>query len=97
MFGSAPVPAVLLCLAGRAAAADPPHAIDLCALLCALCTLSRPQMGGLSLTHRRGRRTVYALRPYNLTGLANKDSGDAAGDIFFCPRHSPPLPDTQLS
>ena len=31
-------------------------------------------MGGLSLTHRRGRRTVYALRPYNLTGLANKDS-----------------------
>eukprot|EP01046_Picozoa_sp_COSAG06_P041078 COSAG06_NODE_5053_length_3759_cov_2.454645_3_plen_290_part_00 len=27
--------------------------------------------------------TVYALRPYNLTGLENKDSGDAAGDIFF--------------
>ena len=27
--------------------------------------------------------TVYGLRPLNLTGLVNKNTGDPAGDLFF--------------
>ena len=28
-------------------------------------------------------RTVYAIRPKHLIGIENRDSADAAGDIFF--------------
>ena len=31
----------------------------------------------------RENRTVYRVTPYNVSGLADKDTGDVAGDLFF--------------
>lgn len=33
--------------------------------------------------NRRENRTVYRVTPYNVSGLRDKDTGDAAGDLFF--------------
>jgi hypothetical protein len=45
---------------------------DFCAGKCAMAG------GGV-----RENRTVYRVTPYNVSGLADKDTGDAAGDLFF--------------
>ena len=59
------------------------------ALLCCAAAVSAPAAAVPATKLRRTRPenainvTVVALRPYNISTLNDKDSADAAGDVFF--------------
>ena len=83
----------LVAATAAAAAAAPPAAAGAgdvlpvcrsCEAYCAgTCSLAGPPVNGAPNSRTRQNLTVYRMTAANTTGLVNKDTGDAAGDLVF--------------
>jgi hypothetical protein len=82
----------LVAATAAAAAAAPPAAAGgdvlpvcrSCEAYCAgTCSLAGPPVNGAPNSRTRQNLTVYRMTAANTTGLVNKDTGDAAGDLVF--------------
>jgi hypothetical protein len=66
---------VTICLAARLTLRNTARLLPLCVFLEGHCDFA-----GTGLPTNL---TVYRVTPYNLSGVASKDTGDPAGDLFF--------------
>ena len=72
--------AAISCPRNPSSSHPPPYPAENCELFCNGSCPFHPEWSPL----RPENKTVYRITPFNVTGLVQKDTGDAGGDAGFC-------------